>query len=141
MPIVVGAAVVTAAAGTFAVVRAVATDEPVAVPPPVTTLPVTTLPATTTARPPASDAPSDEVVIEISGFEFSPAEVTVAPGTTVTWVNRDGADHSILSEDGSVLSPPMGDGDSFSFTFTLEAVYFYICGFHPEMTGTVVVEA
>lgn len=147
--IVAAAAAVTVAAGAFAVARAVATDDPL--PPPPTVAAVTTMAAVpSTSIPGAATTPpgatsgdtsaAEAVEIEISGFSFSPAEITVARGTTVTWVNRDGVDHSIISEDGSVLSPPMGDGDTFSFTFTAAGVYPYICGFHPEMAGTIVVE-
>lgn len=146
-----GAVAVTVASGTFAVVRAVDTDEQVSPPPTSLAVPTTAASASTSTTAPdapvgsaaasaAGTAAADAIEIEISGFAFSPAELTIARGTTVTWVNRDGTDHSIVSEDGSVLSPAMGDGDTFSFTFTAAGVYPYICGFHPEMAGTIVVE-
>lgn len=153
--IIGAAAAVTVAAGAFAVARAVTTDDPLPSPVAAATTSVapTTAAATTTpsaygpttapaatAATTLAPATADAVEIEISGFTFSPGEITVARGTTVTWTNNDGVDHAILSEDGSVLSPPMGDGDTFSFTFDSAGVFPYICTFHPEMTGTIIVE-
>jgi plastocyanin len=36
--------------------------------------------------------------VNISGFAFSPASVTIAPGGTVTWTNLDGTAHTVTSD-------------------------------------------
>ena len=81
------------------------------------------------------------VAVTISNYAFSPQAVTVAPGTTVTWTNRDGPTHGVLSADNGATfkSPPLETGKSFSFTFTKPGTYAYRCLFHSSMTGTVVV--
>ena len=81
------------------------------------------------------------VDIEIAGFDFGPADAVVPVGTTVTWTNNDGRDHTIVAaNDAFPESPNMGDGATYSFTFTEPGTYPYICGIHPQMRGTIVVE-
>ena len=38
--------------------------------------------------------------VEISGFAFAPASITVPLGTTVIWTNKDAAPHTIVSDSG-----------------------------------------
>src|SRR5258708_15691454 len=38
-----------------------------------------------------------EVQIVIENFTFSPSDVTVTPGTKVTWINKDEAPHTATS--------------------------------------------
>ncbi|MBM2811808.1 MAG: blue (type 1) copper domain protein, partial [Chloroflexi bacterium] len=68
---------------------------------------------------------------------FEPFELTVAPGTTITWVN-DGADlHDVVSDwfifDSGLMSP----GDSFSWVFSDVGDYAYVCDLHDGMNGVV----
>jgi plastocyanin len=44
--------------------------------------------------------------VRISHAKFVPAEVTIAPGETVTWINEDHDGHSITADDGSFDSHP-----------------------------------
>ncbi|MEW6475164.1 MAG: plastocyanin/azurin family copper-binding protein [Actinomycetota bacterium] len=44
--------------------------------------------------------------VRISHAKFVPAEVTIAPGETVTWVNEDHDAHSVTADDGSFDSHP-----------------------------------
>lgn len=37
----------------------------------------------------SAPAAADEVTVKIENFTFNPAELTVKPGTTVTWSNDD----------------------------------------------------
>jgi plastocyanin len=78
--------------------------------------------------------------IEIVDFAFSPAELTVPVGTTVTWTNQDSAPHTVTADDGSFDSGRLNQGDSFSFTFETPGTYTYVCAFHPNMTATITVE-
>src|SRR4030042_6104980 len=39
----------------------------------------------------------DEIQIEMRGFKFNPDMVTIKQGTTVTWVNKDGTAHTVVS--------------------------------------------
>ena len=79
--------------------------------------------------------------IAIANYAFSPATITVAPGTTVVWVNRDGDAHTVTSSAGpqSFHSPGLEKGDTFSFTFRKAGSYQYFCSVHPFMHGTIIV--
>lgn len=89
-------------------------------------------PAPEKTTPPASSAS-----VEISGFAFSPAEITVAKGTTVTWTNRDSVAHTVTS--GTFDSGSIASGASYSRTFADAGAYDYHCGIHPSMTGKITV--
>ena len=80
--------------------------------------------------------------VTIDNFAFAPAAITVAPGTKVTWTNRDGEPHTIVSADDPKLfkSAPLDTNDSYSFTFDKPGTYRYFCSIHPQMTGTIVVK-
>ncbi|HVZ07413.1 cupredoxin domain-containing protein [Rhodopila sp.] len=77
--------------------------------------------------------------ITIDNFAFSPAMVTVAPGTEVTWRNDDDIPHSIVLTDGSDRSKALDTNDTFSHRFDKPGQYAYICGLHPHMHGDIVV--
>ena len=77
--------------------------------------------------------------VSISNFAFGPNVLEVTAGTTVTWTNNDGANHTVTADDGSFDSGALGSGGTFSVTFDTPGTYTYHCGFHGQMTGTVVV--
>ena len=95
--------------------------------------------ATQTQASPTT-VPGNKVDITISGFKFDPATVTVTIGTTVTWTNRDSANHTVVADDGSWKSPSLATGDTFSYTFDKAGTYTYICSIHPAMKGTITVK-
>ena len=74
-----------------------------------------------------------------NGQFYSPINYTVAAGTTVTWVNRDGTTHSVTSDSDLFDSGPLPPGASFSYTFSQPGVYHYSCNYHSWMMGTIVV--
>lgn len=96
--------------------------------------------ATTTTGAPADGGPDAHLVV-MESFAFSPAELTVPVGTTVTWENRHAANHDVVAEDGSFASPLFGTGETWAFTFTEPGTYQYICSIHPSMRGKVIVTA
>lgn len=96
-------------------------------------------PPTATGSETAGPAPSGPVVVvEIRDLKFHPAEVTVAPGTTVRWVNEDPLAHTSTAEgawDSGLLEP----GAAFERTFGEPGRHDYLCTPHPFMKGVVVV--
>lgn len=76
--------------------------------------------------------------IVVSNFAFSPANLTVKQGATVTWVNQDSVQHSIVSS--SFSSGLLATGQSFQTVFKEKGVFTYNCGIHPSMKGTITVE-
>jgi plastocyanin len=78
--------------------------------------------------------------VKVDNFSFSPKELIVAVGTTVTWTNRDDIPHTVVSTEGSVFKSKVLDTDEkFSYTFTKAGTFPYFCSIHPKMTGKVVV--
>ena len=92
---------------------------------------------TQAAVPPASAAAGAEV--KIDNFSFTPATVTVAVGTRVTWTNRDDIPHSVVTEDKTIKSKVLDTDEKFSYVFDKAGTYSYFCSIHPKMKGTVVV--
>jgi amicyanin len=80
-------------------------------------------------------------LVEISGFAYSPAELTITVGDTVTWTNLDAVEHTATATDGSWDTGLLAEGDSGSITFTAPGTFDYLCTPHPSMTGRIVVEA
>ena len=79
--------------------------------------------------------------VSIDNFSFSPKEVTVAVGTTVTWTNHDDVPHVVASADDQFKKSAALDTDeSFSHTFTATGNYLYFCSVHPHMTGKIIVK-
>lgn len=79
--------------------------------------------------------------VSIVNFTFSPAEIAIAPGESVTWTNNDGAPHGLEYHDGAAGINPLLPGASFSRRFERPGVYDYNCSVHPYMSGRVVVRA
>jgi amicyanin len=71
---------------------------------------------------------------------FIPAEITVAPGTTVTWVNNEAMPHTVVDQNKAFRSKTLIKDASFSFTFTTAGDYDYLCSIHPNMKGKVIVK-
>jgi plastocyanin len=78
--------------------------------------------------------------ITIDNFSFTPKEITVSAGTTVTWVNHDDVPHTVISPDKKFRSKALDTDDQFSFTFTDAGTYNYFCSVHPIMTGKIIVK-
>jgi amicyanin len=85
-------------------------------------------------------AANQEISVSIENMMFNPSEVTVVPGTTVTWVNKDVMPHTVVDTNKSFRSKILAKGDKFSFTFTSAGDYSYLCSVHPNMKGKVIVK-
>lgn len=71
---------------------------------------------------------------------YHPGTYSVAAGTTVSWVNRDGTTHTVTSNvTGSFDSGVMQPGGTYSLKFNTPGTYSYYCTIHPWMKAKVVV--
>ncbi len=100
--------------------------------------------ATVVSATPAAPLPSTVIqgknVVGIENFNFVPQTLTVAVGTTVTWVNHDDIPHLVVSTVKKFTSQPLDTDDHFAFRFTQPGTYNYFCGLHPKMTATIIVQ-
>jgi len=78
------------------------------------------------------------VTVEISGFAFHAADVTIPVGTKVKWVNRDSVSHTTTA-DGGGWARTLGADETYRRTFDTPGVFTYHCAIHPSMTGTITV--
>jgi amicyanin len=89
---------------------------------------------------PSAEAPVVAVTqVHIANFAFTPANIQVPVGTTVTWTNLDSAPHTVTFKQGMKGSGVLEKGQSFSYTFTEAGTFQYDCAVHPYMTATVTV--
>jgi plastocyanin len=71
---------------------------------------------------------------------FTPGEITVVPGTTVTWVNNEAMPHTVVDLNKGFRSKTLAKDAKFSFTFTTAGDYSYLCSIHPNMKGKIIVK-
>jgi plastocyanin len=96
-------------------------------------------------KPPAvADTETPAVVKEIiiDNFTYEPPELKIAPGTRVTWINRDDVPHTVTSKvkPRSFDSGALDTDERFSHVFTNKGTYEYFCAVHPKMIARIVVE-
>ena len=119
------------------------------------TLLLTVLASCTREQPETTQSPSptkptaakvQESNVEIEGFKFNPEVVTVAVGTTVSWVNFDPYFHTVTSgkTDGPVNEPDgtfdddlKDKGDVVNVTFDTPGVFTYFCKQHNAMNAEI----
>ena len=83
---------------------------------------------------------ADANTIVLKNFHFAPTSLTVPVGTTVTWENRDGEPHTVVSYDGLFHSGGLDQNDTFTFKFDTPGTYKFLCSTHPQMMGAIVVK-
>jgi plastocyanin len=94
---------------------------------------------TVTVAPTASPTNATSAArVTIRLLKFSPDKIEVKSGETVEWANADLTPHTATAQ-GNFDSGAINAGASWSHTFTQPGTFPYICTFHPEMKGVVVV--
>jgi OOP family OmpA-OmpF porin len=94
------------------------------------------VPAMVASNPKPVAPVSGGSTVTIANYTFTPATLTVAAGTTVTWTNADPATHVVVFSDGDHA---LAKGGSYSRAFNQPGEFAYSCGRHPDMAGKVVV--
>ncbi len=95
------------------------------------------------SAPGATAATTQGAAVSMKANLFMPAEITVAAGTTIVWMNEDydsGEDHNVIAENGSFASQNLSPGSAFSLTLSTSGTYRYYCDLHEGMYGAVVVQ-
>ena len=84
---------------------------------------------------------ADPVVndVTIVNFGFTPQNLTINVGNSVTWLNTGASAHTSTSDTNVWDSGTLSNGDDFSFTFPAAGVFPYACSIHSSMVGTITV--
>ena len=108
---------------------------------------ITDTPTASIATPTPTPQPkpakgSTQVVLILNdsngAFVFSPASLTITPGTTVIWKNMSSAPHTVTSDDGQTFdSGTIAPGGTYKFKFTSPGAFPYHCNYHPYMKATI----
>lgn len=77
--------------------------------------------------------------VTIEKFAFVPARISIRPGDTVVWVNRDYAPHTATAGNGGWDAGTLAKHRSAAVVFRTAGRFVYFCKHHPHMRGTVVV--
>jgi plastocyanin len=81
---------------------------------------------------------SDEPLVDAADFEFAKRDITVKPGSTVTWTNTGSTAHTVKGD--GFFSKAIEPGERYSFRFSSAGSFDYICTLHTDMEGSVKVE-
>jgi plastocyanin len=105
----------------------------------------------------SSASVSNTTQVMIQNYAYSPAQITVPAGTTVTWINLDSIGHTVTEGTPEAAKPVSSrvfdssrgssganviliqQGQSWNFTFTTPGEYDYYCIPHPYMRGHITV--
>lgn len=87
-----------------------------------------------------------ELLVPMVDFSYSPREIVVPAGTTVIWVNQDGAPHNTIADDGSFATPLLAQGERATTRHDSVGEFPFYCELHGapggrEMAGVVRVVA
>ncbi len=90
--------------------------------------------------------------VTVASYAFSPSNVTIKLGATVTWTNQDDVAHTVTDDNSSpafnaslagAVPDPTGyggttGGGTFQYTFTSAGTFHYHCSNHATMAHATV---
>ncbi len=154
-PLVVLASTATQSPPTPTALPLTATSAPTVTAPPSPALSDSS-PRAPTATPAASLTPAPSATLAVSAtparafityqdFEILPAQTTIKVGAQVIFLIKAGA--AIFHQPYNFTAPNtfespagLGEGTSFAFTFSEVGTVTLLCGYHPNMQATLIVE-
>jgi plastocyanin len=89
--------------------------------------------------PPPVSAQTADVTVKIRNFKFEPANLAIAVGKTVQFINLDEEPHTATATEGAFDSKALDTNQTWNYTATTPGTYPYICSVHPFMKGTLTV--
>jgi plastocyanin len=98
-----------------------------------------------TGAAPAHAEDYEEVTVTIRDNLFSPARLTISPGTVVRWVNEGRNDHNVRPDSGRAFGTGLlKPRKAYEHRFDTPGVYGYYCSFHGApgrgQWGTIIVK-
>jgi plastocyanin len=74
--------------------------------------------------------------VTIDATRYTPAALTVAPGDTVIWQNKDILVHTATSTVGAFDSKDIKPGGSWKYVVPKKGLFEYYCTLHPAMKAS-----
>lgn len=89
-----------------------------------------------------SMAAAKPLPVDIRVFRFTPGQLVIDAGATVTWTNHDDITHTVTSgapdaPDGRFRERLEGKGRATTVVFEERGVFPYFCERHPSMRGEI----
>ncbi|WP_280536664.1 cupredoxin domain-containing protein [Halopenitus sp. POP-27] len=73
----------------------------------------------------------ETTTVTMKNSQYSPRNITVDAGSTVTWTNEDSSEHTVTNaSDDWKKDVEVGGDESTSHTFTQSGVYDVYCRYH-----------
>jgi plastocyanin len=88
---------------------------------------------------PQTSQQTADATVKIRNFKFEPANLAIAVGKTVQFINVDEEPHTATATDGTFNSKALDTNQTWNYTATKPGTYPYICSVHPFMKGTLTV--
>lgn len=85
----------------------------------------------------ADKKPTSDTVV-INSMQFSPANLNVDIGDTVTWINKDLVSHNVKDTINNLFYSDTLQTDKF-YRWVVTGSANYICTIHPTMKGSIVI--
>jgi len=107
--------------------------------------PAESVAASAAASPSEAGTVGGDTTVTISGRSFG-GDITIAAGSTVTFVNNDSVGHTVTNGENGVAAADalfdesLADGGTFEFTFDTPGVYHVTCRIHSTMNMTITVQ-
>ncbi|WP_220443937.1 cupredoxin domain-containing protein [Pararhodobacter zhoushanensis] len=77
--------------------------------------------------------------IAIEGMAYSPAEITIARGDSITFTNNDSMPHTATFRSAGMDTGRLSQGQTATLTFANAGTFDYFCAVHPSMRARVIV--
>jgi plastocyanin len=85
----------------------------------------------------AAPALAADHAVTIKGMKFSPANLSVKVGDTVTFTNQDSVPHTATASNGAFDTGRISRGQSKRVTISTKGAIAYICTVHPMMKAQI----
>lgn len=77
--------------------------------------------------------------VDIEDYAYSPGNLRVPVGASVTWTNLDSASHSATDLNGAWDTGLLAQGELVTLVFDTPGTFQYFCTLHPAMKSRLVV--
>ncbi len=92
-----------------------------------------------TAAVARADGHATAHTVTIKGHAFTPADIQIKVGDSITWINEDNSRHSATDLNGAFDTGLLSRGQEATLTFGGAGRFEYRCTPHANMRGTIMI--